>query len=177
MCSRTWLLGMLVSRRGASGERWWRGASPRVSGPDGCGWHKQCSPHRYVRRAGLGHRRLGAQVITGHPAHSVVGSLSCLGRGQSTLPPHPFLVLVRSSVSLLDLSRVCLSSSSLSPIRFTAHPAPLAPAMAPACPTLSPRASPRSTQPAARASSPLAYGTLSSPYARDYREPHHLVGL
>ena len=46
------------------------------------------------------------------------------------------------------------------------------PNLAPACLTAA-----RVPYLAARASSPLAYGALSSPYARDYREPHHLVGL
>ena len=99
----------------------------------------------------------------------------------AALPVAPYYI--RSPPSTLDVSREtrylsalrernaeCLSLVFvlLSPILFTARPAPLAPA----CLTAA-----RVPYLAARASSPLAYGALSSPYARDYREPHHLVGL
>ena len=95
----------------------------------------------------MGRRRPSG--ITGHPAHSVVGSLFILPGGPPPLPlPPPFGFL--SPVSIVSRSVSCLSLVFvlLSPILFTARPEPLAPACLDVLPS---RASP--TYLAARASS------------------------
>ena len=168
MRSRTWLLDVLVSRCEAGGERWWVVVEwfvfPSVQS-------------RWVRLA---------RTVLSPPLCTMCGVWGIGVRdhrppcawcrrffilpGQSA-PPPPSRLFSIFSFDLLSPISFCLVSVSclrlLSPILFTALPAPLAPACLIAA---------RVPYPAARASSPLAHGALSSPYARDYREPHHLVG-
>ena len=65
-CPMTWLLGMLGSGRGASGERWWSDASlmrlPGCPAPMSAAGTNSALPTAVCDVRGAGHRRPGAQA-------------------------------------------------------------------------------------------------------------------